>query len=59
MALLMLTVAFAARTTSAFTVNTPQKSTARGTKNRHFINIGDQDREKLTRDTEPEDFFAT
>jgi len=28
-------------------------------KTRTYINIGEQERDKLTRDSEPEDFFAT
>jgi hypothetical protein len=58
---LLLVLACTLSMTSAFAPKAAVSTTAfaRPALTRTYINIGDQERQKLTRDSEPEDFFAT
>lgn len=60
---LLLVVACALSMSSAFAPKaqvSPMTAFARPiTLTRTYINIGDQERDKLTRDSEPEDYFKT
>jgi hypothetical protein len=61
-ALLLFIVACAVSMTSAFAPRSTVATTtafARPALTRTYINIGEQERDKLTRDSEPEDFFKT
>jgi len=55
---LLLLVAACARLSQSFAPPRPLVALGRQ-QTRTFLNIGEQEREKLTRDSEPEEFFST
>jgi hypothetical protein len=56
---LLLVLAYLFGFSSAFAPPTSQALAFRRSTSRIFINIGEQERQKLTRDSEPEEYFRT